>query len=102
MNDLTEMVAEHLAGHGITVLDRDWQDPQEAHHLDLVAEQNGVIIVVVIRPASALTKFSDARVRLLRRALSRWMQAHGRRSDRISVIAANVKGRAVDTLEVMG
>lgn len=84
-NELIDQAAGYLTGCGITVLDRDWYHAEGI--VDIAAEERGqlVIVRVLAHPGhgKASPQVSAASIRRMRRLAVDWMNAHGKRYDRV-------------------
>lgn len=84
-NELIDQAAGYLTGCGITVLDRDWYHAEGV--VDIAAEERGqfVIVRVLAHPGrgKASPQVSAASIRRMRRLAVDWMNAHGKRYDRV-------------------
>lgn len=87
-NRQVEVAARHLKSEGMDVLDRAWKGTEG--ELDLVAEDRGTLVVVVLVPNVYTFALSTPRKRRLRRLAVAWLTEHGRRYDRIRVDVVSV------------
>jgi len=92
--------AEYLKSQGIQILDRDWA---HAHGVlpVVAADRSELVLPVIITRTAGSFKLDEVTTRRIRRLGVEWMQAHGKRFDkiRVDVISVMFEGTGGYTIE---